>query len=105
MTTPIPFDEMSRLEALSRYDLLTSEAEPLFDNVVALAAAACHTPIAQIGFLDRNQLWIKAAVGPDIRRTPRRASYSAYAICKQRQILVVPDARLDTRFAANPLLA
>jgi diguanylate cyclase (GGDEF)-like protein len=105
MNTPVPIDEMSRLEALNRYDVLTAEADPLFDNVVRLAASVCHTPIAKLGFLDRNQLWIKAAVGLDIRRIPRRASHSAYAICKQRQILVVPDVRLDTRFAKNPLLA
>jgi diguanylate cyclase (GGDEF)-like protein len=105
MNTPVPIDEMSRLEALNRYDVLRAEADPLFDNVVRLAACICHTPIAQLGFLDRNQLWIKAAVGLDIRRIPRRASHSAYAICKQRQILVVPDVRLDTRFAKNPLLA
>lgn len=105
MNTPVPIDEMSRLEALNRYDVLSAEADPLFDNVVRLAASVCHTPIAKLGFLDRNQLWIKAAVGLDISRIPRRASYSAYAICKRRQILVVPDARLDTRFAKNPLLA
>jgi len=105
MNTPVPIDEMSRLEALNRYDVLTAEADPLFDNVVCLAASVCHTPIAKLGFLDRDQLWIKAAVGLDIRRIPRRASHSAYAICKQRQILVVPDLRLDTRFAKNPLLA
>lgn len=105
MTPPVPIDEISRLEALNRYGVLTPDADPLFENIVSLAAAVCHTPIAQIGFMDRNQLWIKAGVGLDIRRIPRRASYSAYAICKQRQILVVPDARLDTRFATNPLLA
>ena len=105
MSIPVPIDEVSRLEALNRYALLTPEADPLFDNVVTLAASVCHTPIAKIGFLDRNQLWIKAAVGLDIGRIPRLASYSAYAICKQRQILVVPDVRLDTRFADNPLLA
>jgi diguanylate cyclase (GGDEF)-like protein len=104
MNTPVPIDEMSRLEALNRYDVLTAATDPLFDNVVKLAAVMCHTPMAKLGFLDRNQLWIKAAVGLDIRRIPRRASYSAYAICKQRQILVVPDARLDARFANNPLL-
>jgi diguanylate cyclase (GGDEF)-like protein len=105
MNTPVPIDELSRLEALHRYDVLTAETDPLFDNVVRLAASVCHTPIAKLGFLDRNQLWIKSAVGLDIRRIPRRASYSAYAICKQRQILVVPDARLDARFGNNPLLA
>ncbi|HTV80903.1 MAG TPA: diguanylate cyclase [Steroidobacteraceae bacterium] len=105
MNIPVPIDEMSRLEALNRYDVLNAEADPLFDNVVRLAASVCHTPIAKLGFLDRNQLWIKAAVGLDLRRIPRRASYSAYAICKQRQILVIPDARTDMRFAKNPLLA
>jgi diguanylate cyclase (GGDEF)-like protein len=105
MNTPVPIDEISRLEALHRYDVLSADPDPLFDNVVRLAASACHTPIAKLGFLDRNELWIKAAVGLDIRHIPRRASHSAYAICKQGQILVIPDARLDTRFAKNPLLA
>ena len=105
MNIPVPIDELSRLEALNRYDVLHEAADPLFDNIVGLAAALCHAPIAKIGFLDRNQLWVKAAVGLDIGRIPRWASFSAYAICKHRQILVVPDARLDERFRKNPLLA
>jgi len=105
MNIPVPIDELSRLEALNRYDVLSDAADPLFDNIVGLAAAVCHAPIAKLGFLDRNQLWVKAAIGLDIGRIPRWASYSAYAICKHRQILVVPDARLDERFKKNPLLA
>lgn len=105
MQTPVAFDEMARLEALNRYELTESEADPLLDTLATMAAAACNTPIAQIGFLDRERLWIKSAIGLQPRQVPRRASYNAYAICKQGEVLVVPDATVDWRFARNPLLA
>lgn len=105
MTSPIPFDEVARLKALNRYGLLTREADPLLEDVVAMAAMVCQTPIAQIGFLGRDRLWIKAGVGLPLRRVPRRASFSAYAICKQGEILVVQDTYEDWRFSENPLLA
>ena len=104
MNSPVPFDEVSRLQALKRYALLETPADPLFDEVVSLAAALCHTPIAQVGFMSRDRLWIKAAVGLPIRRVPRRTSMSAYAICKQGEMLVIPDTRLDWRFARSSLL-
>ena len=105
MTSPVPFDELSRLEALHRYDLLESESDPLFDDLVAMAATVCRTPIAQIGFLDRERLCVKSAVGLPVRSLPRRESFSAYAICKQGEILVIPDTHQDWRFAKNSLVA
>ena len=105
MQSPVPFDEVARLEALHRYELSENEGDPLFDNLVAMAAVVCRTPIAHIGLLDHDRLWIKSGVGLARRRVPRHASFSAYAICKKGEVLVVPDTRRDCRFAHNPLLA
>ena len=105
MNSPVPFDEVSRLKALNRYRLLETPDDPLFDEVVAMAAAMCRTPIAQAGLVSRDRLWITSAVGLPIRHVPRHTSFSAYAICQHREILVVRDTRLDWRFAKSPLLA
>ena len=105
MSSPVPFDELARLKALSRYELLDAQQDPLFDDLVAIAAATCRTPIAHIGFLDRDRLWIKSGIGLTHQHMPRRGSFSAYAICDHGELLVIPDTHRDRRFANNPLLA
>ena len=41
-----PSDEIARVEALTRYRILDSPPDPAFDDLVHLAAALCHAPIA-----------------------------------------------------------
>jgi diguanylate cyclase (GGDEF)-like protein/PAS domain S-box-containing protein len=98
-----PENEAQRLEALKRLELLDTEPEPEFDELVNLAAAICGTPISLVTLLDSQRQWFKAAIGLDLRETPRDVSFSAYAIL-QPGVFVVEDAAADPRFSANPLV-
>lgn len=104
MKTPIPFDEVARLEALHRYDLFPDEADPDFDRLVALAASVCSTRFAWLGFLHREHLWLKSAIGVTQRRLPRRGSFGAHMVYRADELLVVNDAARDWRFANSPLV-
>lgn len=100
---PIPEDENKRLDALSEYSILDSEAESVFDEIVALASFICGTPISTITLIDEKRQWFKAQVGLKDSQTPRDVAFCAHAIL-QNELMVVNDAREDKRFNENPLV-
>jgi CheY-like chemotaxis protein len=100
---PLPPDEAQRLNALDSYAVLDSAAEPVFDDLTALAAGIVGTPIALISLIDATRQWFKSAHGLGARETSRDVAFCAHAIL-QSAPLIVPDARVDERFADNPLV-
>ncbi len=100
---PVPPTEPARLADLHRYGLLDTPPEPGFDDLAAVAAHVCQTPIALVVFLDADRQWFKARVGLRLAEAPRDQAFCAHAILSDRP-LVVPDTRSDARFAANPLV-
>ncbi len=96
-------DEAARLEVLARYDILDTAPEEAFSDLAILAAQLCGAPIALVSLVDAGRQWFKAAVGIEAAETSRDASFCAHAI-RQPGLFVVPDASVDERFAANPLV-
>lgn len=100
---PVSHDEHKRLEALHEYSILDSEAEPIYDEIVALASFICGTPISTITLVDEKRQWFKAQVGLEDSQTSRDVAFCAHAIL-QNELMVVNDAREDKRFNDNPLV-
>jgi len=103
LKAPIPHDEERRLAALRQLHILDTEAEVAFDKLTKLAAAICKVPIAVVSLVDANRQWFKSCFGFEARSTDRDISFCGHAIHSD-QILEIPDARLDPRFADNPLV-
>ena len=103
MEAPLPANETDRLAALYGLDVLDTEPEKDFDDIVALASHVCGVPMSLVSLLDTDRQWFKARVGTDLTETTRDLSFCAHAILG-RDLLVVPDARQDARFADNPLV-
>lgn len=104
MVASQPANETQRLEALQSYEILDTTPEKEFDDLARLASQICGTPIALITLVDAARQWFKAKVGLDVPETSRDTAFCAHAILEPEQLLVVPDATKDERFADNPLV-
>jgi phosphoribosyl 1,2-cyclic phosphodiesterase/CheY-like chemotaxis protein len=98
-----PPDEERRLAALHALGILDTPAEERFDRLTRLAAALFDVPIALVSLVDRDRQWFKSRHGLGLLETHRDASFCAHALLRE-EVMVVPDARLDDRFAHNPLV-
>ncbi|MDZ8188011.1 MAG: sensor domain-containing diguanylate cyclase [Nostoc sp. ChiSLP02] len=101
---PLPENEAERLKALADYNILDTLPEQGFDDLTALAAYICRTPIAAISLIDRDRQWFKSKVGVKAREIPRDWSICSHTILQPQKILVVNNAIKDERFANNPLV-
>ncbi|NBS45604.1 MAG: response regulator [Betaproteobacteria bacterium] len=100
---PADDDEQRRLEALHALGILDTAQEPGYDQLTALAAQLCDTPIALVSLVDEHRQWFKSHFGLDLRQTGRAESFCAHAVAA-RAPLVVTDASADERFERNPLV-
>ncbi|WP_075218153.1 GAF domain-containing protein [Mongoliimonas terrestris] len=103
MPHPVPPNEEKRLEVLQSLGIMDTERDPRFDELCREAAESFRAPIALITLVDRNRQWFKSTCGLDVNGTPREHAFCTHAIMSEH-VMVVPDARIDRRFAANPLV-
>lgn len=102
MTRAEPFlDEWQQLSTLLQDGVLDNAPEREFDDLTALAARLCDAPVALLSFVGGSRVWLTARGGLEIGQG---AGFSSFVTCAiaQRDLLLVPDATQDERFAANP---
>lgn len=95
--------EPARGQELSKYRVRDISSEAAFNDLAALAAEICATPMALVTFLDDDCQWIKASVGLTATETELNAAFCAHTVAR-RGLVEVPDAQADERFAANPFV-
>jgi GAF domain-containing protein len=57
-----------------------------------------------ISLIDDKRQWFKSRVGIDVTYTERELAFCTYSILNPTDVMVVPDATRDPRFANNPLV-
>jgi len=103
LPSPIPHDEPQRLAALQRYCVLDTLPEPAFDRLAHVLRHVLGVPTVLVSLIDADRQWFKSRIGLDASETPRDISFCGHAVYL-REVLVVPDALQDPRFADNPLV-
>jgi len=104
MPAPLPENEVQRLAALRQYEILDTLDETSYDDITRLAAYICDTPIAVISLVDEDRQWFKSHHGLAASETPRDVAFCAHAILQPGEVMEVPNATGDMRFAENPLV-
>ena len=103
MKAPLPENEHARLAALHDAQVLDTAPEQDFDDIALLASEICGTPMGVVSLVDADRQWFKAKIGLDLQETHRDIAFCAHAI-HGHELLEVPDASTDARFADNPLV-
>ena len=95
--------DVTRREAIAEYQILDQPPEPDLLGLVQLAATVCGVPTAVINIIDDRSQHQIAAIGMQASTCSREDSMCA-AVLQNPGLVVVPDARDDDRFAANPFV-
>jgi hypothetical protein len=91
----------ARLNALRELRLLDTPAEERFDRIVRLAKRLFDVPIVAINLIDEDDVFTKSAIGmPSGTHSSRQGGFSPLTV-ESGELLVVPDASLDPRFAGT----
>lgn len=94
--------QIDRLAALHRYEILDTDDEKDFDEIVEIAADICEKPMALISLVDSDRQWFKAKIGLSPCETPLEQSICSHAILEDR-ILEIRDTLKDPRTRNNTL--
>lgn len=93
-----------RLQAVERFKTLNINSDKEFREFVEMASEICCTPIALITLIEQDVQWLKVKKGTDVEQMPVKTSFCTHTLL-QDDVLVVPDAQKDERFANNPIVA
>jgi signal transduction histidine kinase len=100
VTTP---RDAARLQAIAAYRIIEDAPGVDLEGLVELAATTCGVAKAVINIIDDRSQHQIAALGFDAAVCERDDSMCAVVV-EDGEGVVVPDARLDARFAANPFV-
>ncbi len=100
---PLPNNELQRLSSLRALQILDTPPEERFDRITRLAKLFFNVPITLISLVEDERQWFKSIQGLSICETSREISFCAHALLS-RDLLIIPDALQDARFADNPLV-
>lgn len=105
MTVPpdLSPDEAFRLKALRDLNLVETSLDERFERVTRLAKRILRVDIVAISLVEADRQFFKSIQGLDVCETSRDVSFCGHTILGE-DLLLVPDAQADERFATNPLV-
>ncbi len=100
---PIPEDESARLSELHSFQVLDTPPDSEMDAIMDLLLAVTGASMGTITFIDADRQWFKSRRNISAQETSREVAFCAHGILGE-DLMVVPDAREDSRFRGNPLI-
>lgn len=94
--------ERQRLESLEALHVFGTAPETRFDRITVMIAEFYRVPMAAVGVVGADAIWMKSATGLPSARWPRNGTFSDAALAAEGGMLVVEDALLDPRLATSP---
>jgi GAF domain len=95
--------EAERMSALLETGLLDSSPEERFDRIVRDVREYFGVSIAAVSLIDTDRQFTKSIAGGVAHDIPRDVAFCDETV-RVNTLLLVPDARTDGRFAANPFV-
>ncbi|MDB5579421.1 MAG: hypothetical protein JWR80_4597 [Bradyrhizobium sp.] len=102
--TILPENEVRRMDAVKRYDVLDTPPDGAFDRITAIAARRFNVPISIISIVDHDRIWFKSHHGLDVKQIDRAPGLCASAILSPGPH-ILSNALTDPRSLTNPLVA
>lgn len=96
--------EAERLRVLRSFDILDTDPEQAFDDVMLLAARICDARVGMVSLAAGDRQWFKARDDLDPAGIAGAGSFCRMAMLRPG-VTEVGDASLDPRFADHPLVA
>lgn len=93
-----------RLAVLRDVGQTGSSNDADFDRLTTLAASIFDAPVALVSLVDLKHQSFRSHFGTEEKETPVNLSFCAHAIAAGDDVMIVPDATRDPRFAANALV-
>jgi diguanylate cyclase (GGDEF)-like protein len=97
--------ENQRAAALKHLAILDTPPEERFERLTRLATYIFNVPTAQVTLLDNERQWFKSIQGAEMTEIPRVITFCTHTVETEDGFMMVPDASLDPKFSANPLVA
>jgi PAS domain S-box-containing protein len=94
-------DEAVRAEALAAHDIESLRDNAGLQQITDFVAALCEAPVALVNLVEEHRQHFMARTGYDAPEGPPETSFCTVAMLES-DIMVVPDATRDPRFADNP---
>ncbi|KAK9790562.1 hypothetical protein WJX73_005557 [Symbiochloris irregularis] len=103
----LPADEKERVAAVCSLHIDPNKSDPRFDDITRLLCSIYRIKIASVTILESEHVWTKSSCGmprivPEMK-AQRNMSFCSWTFLPiHPEVLIVPDATLDGRFAGNP---
>jgi hypothetical protein len=104
MQNLIPENDVLRVAALQKYNIMYTPAEETFDKLTKTVADVFDTPMAFLSLVDEDTVFYKSQVGPFGRTQVNRESSLCSLTILSKEPLVIEDASLSTCFKNNPFV-
>lgn len=96
-------DDLDRLAAVERYDLLDTPREEAFDRITRLIRLTLGVEVGIVSLIDAHRQWYKSVDGLDGREAPLDVTFCRHVLI-DGQPITVSDATTDPRFQNSPFV-